>query len=282
LRAVRHEVPSGSFVPFDPAARYFADRVAYDVERLTELRRLAAQAPGRHALEVGAAPYILTSALLEDGFDMTVANMPIGEPERGTAILQVGDVEHACPLLLQDVEDGLPFADEQFDLIVAGEIIEHFFRQPWRFIAEAWRCLRPGGLLVASTPNGESLDVLLGWLRRGATGHGFNPKAPGVRHAREYSPGEMRELLRSQGFDAEVRTQAYSHVVGGYAGRLGPLKRRVRGVLDDLSARPSGVLADRANTLLISATKSDREPGSPPDFMVYTLDSDERSGWNFP
>ena len=49
----------------------------------------------------------------------------------------------------------------QFDVVVAGELIEHV-NNPGDFVASAARCLTPGGLLVLTTPNIASL--FLGFL----------------------------------------------------------------------------------------------------------------------
>ncbi len=46
----------------------------------------------------------------------------------------------------------LPFEDESFDTVVMFELIEHI-ANPDRALVEARRVLRPGGLLVGSTPN---------------------------------------------------------------------------------------------------------------------------------
>jgi len=46
----------------------------------------------------------------------------------------------------------IPFANASFDLMVAYELIEHLERWP-ELIAEARRVLRPGGVLLISTPN---------------------------------------------------------------------------------------------------------------------------------
>ena len=51
-----------------------------------------------------------------------------------------------------DVEEPFPFPDASFDVVVAGELLEHV-REPGDVVGEARRVLRPGGRLVASVPN---------------------------------------------------------------------------------------------------------------------------------
>ncbi len=47
--------------------------------------------------------------------------------------------------------DRWPVADTAFDLVLATETLEHV-AEPAPFLAEAWRCLRPGGRLVLTVP----------------------------------------------------------------------------------------------------------------------------------
>ena len=93
-----------------------------------------------------------------------------------------------------------------------------------------------------TTPNGHAMDALYWWFKRGATGHGFNPGAPTVRHAREYSVGELQALVASQGFDVEdIYTRNYSHIdKAGFPGLLGPLNEQSMGGFCEL---PSAKLA---------------------------------------
>ena len=50
--------------------------------------------------------------------------------------------------------DHVPFADQQFDALFAGEIIEHMSDVP-ATLAEWCRVLKPGGVVIITTPNRE-------------------------------------------------------------------------------------------------------------------------------
>lgn len=51
-----------------------------------------------------------------------------------------------------DIETSLPFASNCFDVVFAGEIIEHIIEID-SFLVDVRRCLKPRGLLVLTTPN---------------------------------------------------------------------------------------------------------------------------------
>lgn len=102
--------------------------------------------------------------------------------------------------------DPLAFPGDGFDLVLCCEVIEHMSRDPMHLLAEVNRVLKPGGLLVLTTPNVTSFSGLSALL------HGYMPYLYASycrsgsldRHHIEYSPHEVMALLRSAGF--EVRT----------------------------------------------------------------------------
>jgi SAM-dependent methyltransferase len=58
-----------------------------------------------------------------------------------------------------DVEAGFPFAAQSFDAVIFADLLEHLV-DPWRVVREAATVLSPEGVIVASVPNVQNLDVL--------------------------------------------------------------------------------------------------------------------------
>lgn len=111
-----------------------------------------------------------------------------------------------------DVSKKISFPDRFFDLVFAGEIIEHL-EDPDKFLLEVNRVLKKNGFLVISTPN------LAAWYNRillflgiqpvfTETSSRFNPGKPKilgkesdpVGHLRLYTIGALKELLKFYGF----------------------------------------------------------------------------------
>jgi len=94
--------------------------------------------------------------------------------------------------------DSLPFGDTEFDLIFAGEVIEHLVDTDG-FLAEVCRCCKRGGHLIVTTPNLASFEnrirLLLGvypaWLNYNLSGSG---------HVRAYTPRVLKRQLLGHGF----------------------------------------------------------------------------------
>jgi len=51
-----------------------------------------------------------------------------------------------------NLNQGIPFSEKCFDMVFASEVIEHLY-DPLLFAAECFRILKPGGMLLISTPN---------------------------------------------------------------------------------------------------------------------------------
>jgi 2-polyprenyl-3-methyl-5-hydroxy-6-metoxy-1,4-benzoquinol methylase len=111
--------------------------------------------------------------------------------------------------LWADVGEPLPVADESFDVVVAGELLEHLPMPEWT-VADLRRVLRPGGLLVGSVPNAYRLKNRLSFLT------GMPPERDPT-HLHLFSPEAVRRLLAAF-VQPELRL---------VAGRLAPLHPRL-------------------------------------------------------
>jgi 2-polyprenyl-3-methyl-5-hydroxy-6-metoxy-1,4-benzoquinol methylase len=122
------------------------------------LSRAAALQPQGRALDFGAGTGRLADDLVRRGSYSEV---------HAVDLVDYGAKKEAgVSWIFADLNERLPVPDSTYDLIVAAEVIEHL-ENP-RFLAREWyRMLRPGGLLVASTPNNESWRSLLSLLARG-------------------------------------------------------------------------------------------------------------------
>ncbi|UCE37236.1 MAG: class I SAM-dependent methyltransferase [Thermoplasmata archaeon] len=62
-----------------------------------------------------------------------------------------------------NVDLGLPFSNDCFDIVIASELLEHL-NEPKGFYKEVARILRKGGILILTTPNSDNLTQKI--LRR--------------------------------------------------------------------------------------------------------------------
>ena len=101
----------------------------------------------------------------------------------------------------------LPFGTASFDTAVCMEVFEHLF-EPQLTAAEILRVLRPGGTLLATTPNAAywrrrlDLGVLGRWNPAGDEKSLSEPwRDP---HIRFFTPASLRAMLEASGFENPV------------------------------------------------------------------------------
>jgi len=88
-----------------------------------------------------------------------------------------------------DMNAPLPFADGAFDAVVCIDGIEHLER-PFDFVRECRRIVRPGGVLIVSTPNISALRSRWRWLLTG-----FHNKGKVPLNERDPNPWHHVNLL---------------------------------------------------------------------------------------
>lgn len=91
------------------------------------------------------------------------------------------------------------FPPEAFDVVTLLDVLEHLVAPP-RELAECWRVLRPGGLLVVGTPNLAGFLPGVSALVHRAAGRNWVPVRP-PWHLYGFAPRSLRLLLRRAGFD---------------------------------------------------------------------------------
>ena len=62
-------------------------------------------------------------------------------------------------------KDSIPYEDGRFDYAICSEVVEHLF-YPEKILNEIKRVLKPGGILIFTTPNLASLQIRLALLHR--------------------------------------------------------------------------------------------------------------------
>src|SRR6185437_9014695 len=100
--------------------------------------------PGLRVLDLGCRTGALTQHYA-GGNDVVGVDVDRGALEQ--ARLRLG-----IETLWADVEDELPFPDASFDVVVAGELLEHL-ADPRAAVANVHRVLKPSGRFVGSVPN---------------------------------------------------------------------------------------------------------------------------------
>jgi len=125
--------------------------------------------------------------------------------------------------------------ESSFDVIVAVEVLEHV-EQDRAFVQNVYRVLKPGGLFVMTTPNGDFLA-------------NTNPD-----HKRHYHRSELQSLLRSVFPVVEVRyairgghfrkwglkSWSLKHPVQTLLSMFGNVVNSIQSADDSLAERPAG------------------------------------------
>jgi SAM-dependent methyltransferase len=134
--------------------------------------------PGRRVLDIGCRYGALTSRYVA-GND--VVGIDVDKEALETA------AELDIETIWAHAEEPLPFDDETFDVVVAGELLEHV-RDPAALVGEAYRVLRPGGTFVGSVPNAFRLKNRLRFLA------GRQPESDPT-HLHLFAPTDISRLL---------------------------------------------------------------------------------------
>jgi SAM-dependent methyltransferase len=138
--------------------------------------------PGRRVLDLGCRTGAVSRHFLP-------GNAVVGLDVDRTALRRAAAL--GLETVVGDAEDELPFPSASFDVVVAGELLEHL-RDPEAVVAEATRVLRPGGVFTGSVPNAYRLKSRLLFLA------GRTPEDDPT-HLQLFSPERIKALLSGFG-----------------------------------------------------------------------------------
>lgn len=232
---------------------YFETHVHRYVATLEQLPRGTA---AMRLLELGAAFHHLTPALQRfSGYgEVRCTDIWTGTvQETRTITSQTADETFSFTVDNFDLQkQPWPYRDGEFDAVLCCEILEHLHTDPMGLFAEMNRVLKPGGVLLLTTPNLASAHAVEETMR-GASPYGYGKfelgGKPTDRHNREYTAAEVARLAVAGGFAiSQLRTFDFywpgkREVLRSLAVRGFPIAGR--GDSTFLSARKHSAVQDR-------------------------------------
>lgn len=160
----------------------------FDADRATLLTRwLESLLPITHSLDVGCAG---------GGFS---ALLPHATEKWGLDFERHPDLPSDFYFLRADATQTWPVQSGYFDVVLAGEIIEHVLDTAL-FLGQCYAALQPGGHLLLTTPNLSSFANLRYWLQTDNF-MWVDSGAEQFGHVRYLAPKRMRVTLQKHGFE---------------------------------------------------------------------------------
>ncbi|MEA2272698.1 MAG: hypothetical protein QOI98_1406 [Solirubrobacteraceae bacterium] len=164
-----------------------------------DLRRaflLDAVRPGERVLDLGCGDGAFAAELERVGVRPICVDVSEEALRRARSVHPELDVRLVAP------DAPLPFEDASFDVVWAGEVVEHVLDVA-RLLSEVRRVLRPEGRLLVTTPNNGRLALFALALSPRRFADHFDPRS---QHVRFFSRRTLLELLDDLGFaDVSVR-----------------------------------------------------------------------------
>ena len=174
-------------VPADAEPERFEQRLAFLRSHVTAGDRL---------LDLGCGDGSFAASLLG------LAGEVVGADVSGVALERAGRRAPAAALVLLRDGEHLPFAAGAFDVVWAGETLEHV-ADVTGLLAEVRRVLAPGGTLLVTTPNLARLRVAAEAIAGRPLEDRLDPRGD---HLRFFTARTLRAALSGSGFtDVEVR-----------------------------------------------------------------------------
>lgn len=175
----------------------------------------AASQSGMRAIEVGTYGFFLKAMRTIAGYDRVdgaifesatpqkiLTRSYAFDPDGEEFTLYNANLEHEC----------LPMGAEQYDLILAPEILEHMPVDPVGFMSELNRVLKTNGRILLTTPNVASIENIFRilWRQVPNSYYYYRSGRHSDRHNLEYGPDLLMKLMKNCGFEVEKIWTEYS------------------------------------------------------------------------
>jgi 2-polyprenyl-3-methyl-5-hydroxy-6-metoxy-1,4-benzoquinol methylase len=160
---------------------------AKDLKLLTaneRLDRITRYNPGKKLLDVGSAAGFFLEAANARGFEVQGIEFAAAAIAAASPTVR-GNILHG------DIHEILERWANEFDVVTAFDIIEHM-HDPAKFVRDIKKALKPGGLLVISTPD-------TGHYLRYVMGSHWSMLQP-FQHTVLFSREAMKQMLNSTGY----------------------------------------------------------------------------------
>ncbi len=240
-----------------------AGYLEYHRLRYQDTLRLLPPGDGRHLLDVGSFPGHLSALAQAQGWEVTGLNNTIEGAGAWTDFLDRCGERKIAIKSCEVERERFPLPTASVDAVLFCELFEHLHLNPFHTLKEIFRVLRPGGLLLLTTPNLRRIETLSrlwhDWGPQPPVSRTFYELFPSLlyhRHNREYTASELAYYLAHQGkdlYDFRLDRVYYSnaldgaHQIPGVLGqRVGAGEQRLARLLRRLAPGLRGQLIARA------------------------------------
>lgn len=144
--------------------------------------------PGGTHLDFGAGSGHVLQLLLDRGLNSAGFDP---SPDRQAALIKkIG--QHNNFLGIKDLD-----CNEQFDVVLLMEVVEHVLDEDFdKVLKKVASFVKPGGYLIASTPNNENLETSSVYCP--VSDVFFHP----WQHVRSFNPNQLSDCFKSYGFES--------------------------------------------------------------------------------
>ena len=159
--------------------------------------------PGKKILDIGIS-YGFYDIILKEEFGLDVTGL---ELEENIPVYCPLPRLHGIPIIAGELSKRpCSIPNESCDVVIFSEVIEHIRISPLRALLEINRILRPGGILLLTTPNVARLSNVLALLVGKNIVEAFPDEdselthiRDKMKHIREYTMNELKTLMNRAG-----------------------------------------------------------------------------------